>query len=30
VFDQMFQGNPDEASKALTGPISKCAVPGAG
>ncbi len=30
VFDQMFQGNQDEASKALTGPITKCAIPGVG
>ncbi len=28
VFDQMFQGNQDAASKALTGPITKCAMPG--
>jgi hypothetical protein len=30
VFDQMFQGKQDEASKALTGPITRCAIPGLG
>jgi hypothetical protein len=30
VFDQMFQGNQDDASKALTGPMAKCAVAGIG
>lgn len=28
VFDEMFQGKQDEASKALTGPIAKCAMTG--
>lgn len=30
LFDEIFQGNQDEATKALTGPITKCAVAGVG
>jgi hypothetical protein len=30
VFDEMFQGKQDEATKALTGPITKCAAAGVG
>jgi hypothetical protein len=30
MFDEIFQGKQDEATKALTGPITKCAAAGIG